>query len=242
MRRLGIVSVGLALVVGIVVGAAIGNPFGVSAQPPVPNPGHEWSAIGLPEGTWPGLDADMVDGQHVPDIVGNRALVEGQPFRLIDTSDGSVIATYPSVSKTVGLSCDGKLAALWGGEYGKLRFVETGSGSVLTASTDLWNQSNLTVLFPCPLARGFAAFNSGGPVSDRAVGWGWWESANRVAIWNLDTGEEIFTDTYNTSPRLNCANDTLMYSNSAATAVILVSLLDGSVIGSVPGTYFTPTC
>jgi hypothetical protein len=113
----------------------------------------------------------------------------------------------------------------------------------VTASTDLENASNLTVLFPCPLARGFGAFNSGGPVSDRAVGWGWWESANRVAIWNLATGEEIFTDTFlSGKASLNCANDTLMYANSAATDVILVSLFDGSVIGSVPGVYFTPTC
>lgn len=33
-----------------------------SAQLSAPNPGHNYDQIGLPEGTWPNLDADKLDG------------------------------------------------------------------------------------------------------------------------------------------------------------------------------------
>lgn len=55
-----------------------------SADPAVPNPGHEWSEVGLPPGTWPGLDADMVDGYHASEL-GGGGITYSAPSRALDT-------------------------------------------------------------------------------------------------------------------------------------------------------------
>jgi len=71
MRRLGIVAVGLALVVGIVVGGLLGNPFdGKASAGGKPTRTYNWDQIVLPEGTWPALDADKLDGQHASELGG----------------------------------------------------------------------------------------------------------------------------------------------------------------------------
>ena len=41
-----------------------------SAQLSAPNPGHGYDQIGLPAGTWPGLDADKVDGLDASELAG----------------------------------------------------------------------------------------------------------------------------------------------------------------------------
>jgi len=41
-----------------------------SANPSVPNPGHPYTEIELPAGTWTGLDADKVDGLHASELSG----------------------------------------------------------------------------------------------------------------------------------------------------------------------------
>jgi hypothetical protein len=41
---------------------------GPGASPDGPNPGHPWEQIELPPGTWPGLDADTVDGMNASEL------------------------------------------------------------------------------------------------------------------------------------------------------------------------------
>jgi len=43
---------------------------GPGASPDGPNPGHPWEQIELPPGTWPGLDADTVDGLQASELGG----------------------------------------------------------------------------------------------------------------------------------------------------------------------------
>lgn len=69
IKRTAIAAVGLALVASAIVGGVVGSQLGASASPDPPNPGHDWSAIGLPEGTWPDLDADRVDGLEAADLL-----------------------------------------------------------------------------------------------------------------------------------------------------------------------------
>jgi hypothetical protein len=70
---------GLLVAVGVLVVFTVGAFFALgvksvftstaSAQLSIPNPGHNYDQIALPEGTWPGLDADKTDGLHASDIV-----------------------------------------------------------------------------------------------------------------------------------------------------------------------------
>ena len=39
-----------------------------SADPAKPNPGHSWTEVEVPAGTWTGLDADKVDGMNASDL------------------------------------------------------------------------------------------------------------------------------------------------------------------------------
>jgi hypothetical protein len=82
-----------------------------SAQPSIPNPGHEWSAIALPAGTWPGLDADKVDGLHAADLLpphGGRLISLGTQttppssvaeFAMVDVSDCGQVTMMARSSK-----------------------------------------------------------------------------------------------------------------------------------------------
>ena len=62
------IGIGLGAIALMIVGASLAlNAKSLvaptaQAQPSVPNPGHNWDAVGLPEGTWPNLDADKLDG------------------------------------------------------------------------------------------------------------------------------------------------------------------------------------
>jgi hypothetical protein len=47
-----------------------------SAQPSVPNPGHSYQEVGLPEGTWPNLDADRLDGLDASDLTDGCCLAK----------------------------------------------------------------------------------------------------------------------------------------------------------------------
>ncbi len=101
MKRLSIAAVGLALVVGVIVGGMAGNPFGAAASPDPPNPGHSWNQIELPPSTWVDLDADMVDGYHASELGdGGCCLAEtGTPLNLTELSscDGHDTGTLYTV-------------------------------------------------------------------------------------------------------------------------------------------------
>lgn len=60
---LAVLALGLFLALGM--RSVVAGP---AADPLKPNPGHEWSEMGLPPGTWPGLDADKVDGQDASEL------------------------------------------------------------------------------------------------------------------------------------------------------------------------------
>jgi hypothetical protein len=122
MKRLAIAAVGLALVVGIVVGGMVGNPFGASAQPAAPNPGHIWTELenhgtsGAPVDTyWLGTTADQALELRVN---GRRAL------RL----EPNAITGYPNVIG--GHDSNSVTGAVYGG-------ATSGGGSENTAS-DSW--------------------------------------------------------------------------------------------------------
>jgi hypothetical protein len=63
-----------AFFVALGVRSVVAGP-GASPGASAPNPGHEWSDIGLPPGTWPGLDADTVDGQHADELSPSGVIV-----------------------------------------------------------------------------------------------------------------------------------------------------------------------
>ena len=56
-------AIGLLAVPGIR-SVVAGPDAGPAADPAPPNPGHSYSQIELPAGTWPSLDADKADGMH----------------------------------------------------------------------------------------------------------------------------------------------------------------------------------
>jgi hypothetical protein len=62
---LGVLAVFAAVFfVALSLRSVVAGPDAAPAAAPTPhNPGHPYDQIDLPEGTWPGLDADMLDGQ-----------------------------------------------------------------------------------------------------------------------------------------------------------------------------------
>jgi hypothetical protein len=63
-------------------------------DPDVPNPGHSYDQIELPVGTWPSLDADLLDGLHASEIMARP----GFSTTTVDSVDN--VGQYTSV--TVG--------------------------------------------------------------------------------------------------------------------------------------------
>ena len=87
-----------ALAAGILSPPSVGSLTAgtASADPAVPNPGHHYSEIELPPGTWSGLDADKVDGLDASQIAAGRA---GFSVTSLDTA--GTVGQYTSA--TVGV-------------------------------------------------------------------------------------------------------------------------------------------
>jgi hypothetical protein len=89
---------------------------GPSASPDAPNPGHAWSEIGLPGGTWPGLDADMLDGMHagqtgtnyIPyaDGAGNVGIGTTEPSEKLDVDGNATISGNVGIDGSLDLAPD----------------------------------------------------------------------------------------------------------------------------------------
>ena len=65
LAAVAVLAVGFFAVLGVPSGVA-----GPGSAPPAapPNPGHSYSQIELPAGTWSGLNADLLDGLHAGEI------------------------------------------------------------------------------------------------------------------------------------------------------------------------------
>ncbi|UCH87531.1 MAG: hypothetical protein JSU97_03885, partial [Dehalococcoidia bacterium] len=90
----GVAVFAAVFLVGLTVRSVVAGPDSGPATAP-PNPGHTYAQIELPAGTWPGLDADTVDGLHANEIV--RRL--GFSTTTLDST--GTVGTYNSV--TVGV-------------------------------------------------------------------------------------------------------------------------------------------
>jgi hypothetical protein len=83
-----------------------------SADPSVPNPGHSYTQIELPSGTWSGLDADKVDGLDASQIMGRAVFSRtrldtgsaGWYSSVIIGSDGLPLISYPQTFTGGGLN------------------------------------------------------------------------------------------------------------------------------------------
>jgi len=84
-----------ALAAGILSAPSVRLPAGTaSADPAVPNPGHSYTEIEVPAGTWTGLDADKVDG-----LDGSQLDVPSRPgFSLTTLDSGGDVGIYTSVA------------------------------------------------------------------------------------------------------------------------------------------------
>ena len=95
------------------------------------------------------------------------------PMRIINTSDGSVVATLPiGEAQGTGSSCDGRYALInipgiggGGPTIGSIIRLVDGS-TVVTEPAVMYPPS---AIFTCPLKGWGARFDTGGPVADRAV-------------------------------------------------------------------------
>ena len=87
-----------ALAVGILSPPSVGSLTAgtASADPAVPNPGHSWTEVEIPAGTWTGLDADKLDG-----VDASQLDVPSRPGFSLTTLDSSEDVGYFS-SVTVG--------------------------------------------------------------------------------------------------------------------------------------------
>jgi len=190
--------------------------------------------------------------------VGNRALVRTangvNTTRLINTDDGSIVASYANASplhdsfpQAMSVSCDGRYGALrrWGiDDTNTVVIVDMATGAVLASDTTSLNSPWLGASFPCPLKGAGRAFNSGDPVSDGAVTWiqNTGTSTMSVVIWNLTSGQRVVSDTalatggeWIPAVVLNCAQDTVGYlvrsaSSVSGYAIRFARLIDGVTV------------
>lgn len=101
-----------------------------SAQPAVPNPGHSWTEIELPAGTWTGLDADTLDGLNSNEIDDADDHVADADYATsagnADTVDGQVASELLGVADIQGVATQyGQFWTLYPGGPFDLFLVET---------------------------------------------------------------------------------------------------------------------
>lgn len=118
---LGVAAVfAIALFVALEVRSAVAGP---GADPAKPNPGHSYTEVELPVGTWTGLNADTLDGKHA-------------------SQSGTNYVPYADASGNVGIGTTGPEKLLhithYGGDPGvRLENTHTAGGELNGRTWDL---------------------------------------------------------------------------------------------------------
>ena len=119
-----------ALAAGILSAPSVGSlPAGTaSADPAVPNPGHSWTEVEIPAGTWTGLNADKLDGLHASQLD-----VPSRPgFSLITVDSAGDVGATSSV--TVGADGLG-LISYYDYTNGDLKVAHCGNAACTSGNT-----------------------------------------------------------------------------------------------------------
>ena len=121
-----------ALAAGILSPPSVGSLTAgtASADPAVPNPGHSWTEVEIPAGTWTGLNADKLDG-----LDASQLDVPSRPgFSLTTLDSGGNVGQYNSV--TVGR--DGRpLISYYAESGGNLKVAHCGSSDCASGITTI---------------------------------------------------------------------------------------------------------
>jgi len=185
-----------------------------------------------------------------PTIVGNRAFHSAYlaaPPQLINTDDGSVVATF-AVGDALGgnpLSCDGAYAMITspvvGGVLTTARIISTRDGS--TVASDPANYNSPYALFTCPLKGIGAQFSTGAPVANRAIVRGLDDSnVAQLRIFDLTTGQMLYAKATPYSPVMSCNQSTIVVTTPPGLTEDVVRLSDGAVVATISNTSPVMTC
>lgn len=155
---------------------------------------------------------------------------------LIDTDDGSIVATFNSSGEKQ--SCDGRYSYIHERDavgQSRVAFIDMETGSVVVSSTPFPSGYNVEAWFSCPLIPGSPPDRAVLTVRNVYTS----PPLKDLTIWNLTSGEALAHIDIDDSPvALNCGLDVVMFTDVVTTnpdPLIVRRLSDGLEVGRIPG-------
>jgi hypothetical protein len=141
LGAVALMTVGFFAVLGVSSGVA--GPGSAPAAAP-PNPGHSYDQVELPAGTWPGLDADLLDGQQASAFASASHNHDSRYYTETELQTGGSASVHWDNLATVpagfaddidndalgGLSCASGEIAKWDGSAWQCAADQTGAGTL----------------------------------------------------------------------------------------------------------------